>query len=97
MGELLLQTGHYLMSSAIRRMLTGAGLTLTSTAVSATILQSLIDDFREQLNNMPDLALALIDLSGTDIALSLMMSAILTRHALTSAQLYLTRINDATS
>lgn len=95
MGELLLQTGHYLMASAIRRMLTGAGLTLVTASVSASVLNSLIDDFRQQLNNMPDLALALIDLSGTDIALSLMLSAILTRHALTATQLYLARINDA--
>lgn len=95
MGELLLQTGHYLMASAIRRMLTGAGLTLVTASISASVLNSLIDDFRQQLNNMPDLALALIDLSGTDVALSLMLSAILTRHALTATQVYLARINDA--
>lgn len=95
MGELLLQTGNYLLSSAIRRMLTGAGLTLATTGVSVAILQSLINDLREELNNMPDLALALIDLSGTDVALSLMLSAMLARQTILSAQLYLTRVNDA--
>lgn len=95
MGELLLQTGNYLLSNAIRRMLTGAGLTLATTGVSVAVLKSLIDDVREELNNMPDLALALIDLSGTDVALSLMLSAMLARQTILSAQLYLARINDA--
>lgn len=93
MGELLLQTGNYLLATAIRRTLTGAGLTLATAGVSVTIIKSMIDDIRSQLNSMPDLALALIDLSGVDVAVSLMLSAVLTRHTIASAQLYLTRID----
>lgn len=92
MGELILQTGNFLLAGAIRRMLTGAGLTLATASVTNTILNSLIDDLKEEMGKMPELALALIDLSGVDVAMSLMLSAVLTRNAISSAQLYLVRL-----
>lgn len=91
MGELILQTGNFLLAGAIRRMLTGAGLTLATAGVTNTILNSLISDLREEMGNMPELALALIDLSGVDVAISLMLSAVLTRNAISSAQIFLTK------
>lgn len=90
MGELMLQTGNYLLSGAIRTMLTGAGLTLATASISTVILKKLIDDLREEISGMPDLALALIDLAGIDVAISLMLSAVLTRNAITSAKVFLT-------
>lgn len=92
MGELILQTGNFLLAGAIRRMLTGAGLTLATASVTNTVLNSLIDDLKEEMGKMPELALALIDLSGVDVAMSLMLSAVLTRNAISSAQLYLVRL-----
>lgn len=91
MGELILQTGNFLLAGAIRRMLTGAGLTLATASVTNTVLNSLIDDLKEEISQMPELALALINLSGVDVAISLMLSAVLTRNAISSAQLFLAK------
>lgn len=91
MGELLLDTGEQLLSTAIRRMLVGAGLTLAGAGVSVAVIEDLINRLKVELGQIPDLGLALIDLSGTDTAISFILSATLSRVAIQNAQLYLTR------
>lgn len=89
MGNLLYQVGDYLLGSAIHRMLTGAGLTLGTAAVSLSVVQNLIDYTKANLSGISDFGLAMIDLSGTDVALSLTVSAILTRMTIERGALFL--------
>lgn len=89
MGELLYITGNFLLSGAIRTMLTGAGLTLTTAAVSVTVIQNLIADVSAQIDGLPALAVALIDLSSCDVALSLIFGALIARTAISAAKLHL--------
>lgn len=91
MGELLFRTGDLLLSTAIRRMLTGAGLTLTTASVSVAVIERLIGQIEAELSSLPDLAIALINLSATDTAISLVLSAMLSRTVVNNAHLYLTR------
>lgn len=89
MGELIYMTGTYLLSGAIKRMLTGAGLALTTASVSITIIQSLIADVSDTLSGLPELAVALLDLSGCDVALSMILGAIVARTAIAAASIRL--------
>lgn len=89
MGELLYDVGDYLLGTALHRVLTGAGLTLGTASVSVVVIQDLIDRTRQHLNGVSDFGLAIIDLSGTDVALSLSISAILTRLAIERAMVFL--------
>lgn len=89
MGELLYKVGDYLLGSALHRILTGAGLTLGTSAVSVVVLDNLIQKTRQHLNGISDLGMAMIDLSGTDTAISLIISAIMTRMAIDKATIFL--------
>lgn len=89
MGNLLYQVGDYLLGSALHRILTGAGLTLGTASVSLVVVQDLIDYTRSNLSGISDFGAAMIDLSGTDVALSLTVSAILTRMTIERGALFL--------
>lgn len=98
MGELLFNVGDYLLGSAFNRVLTGAGLTLGTASVSVVVIQDLIDHTRQNLSGISDFGMAFIDLSGLDVALSLSISAILTRLAIERTMVFLsTGTGDGTS
>lgn len=79
MGELIYRAGGYLLGNAINRMLTAAGLTLATASISISVVDALIQNTKKHLEGISDFGIAIIDLSGTDVALSLVISAILTR------------------
>lgn len=89
MGDLLYTTGYYLFGTALKRMLTGAGLMLGVTGVSIASINALIAYIQSQFNNMPTALLSILGISGVDIALSMCLSAILTRQTLKLAKLHL--------
>lgn len=89
MGELMYKVGDYLLGSSLHRILTGAGLTLGTASVSLVVVQDLIDYTRSNLSGISDFGAAMIDLSGTDVALSLTVSAILTRMTIERGALFL--------
>lgn len=91
MGELMYRTGDLLLSTAIRRMLTGAGLTLVGGGVSIAVLDGLIARLEFELSSVPQLALALMDLSATDVAISYILSAIVSRNIMNRAMVHLAR------
>lgn len=91
LGNLILQTGNYLLSNAVNRMLTGAGLTLATASVSTVVINGLINDLQQNLQGLSALGLAIIDLSGTDVAISLIVSAIMSRIAIQNAQIFLAK------
>lgn len=72
-------------------MLTGAGLTLATASISTFALNSLIGDLQNQLQGLSALGLAIIDLSGTDTAISLVISSITSRIAIQNAQIFLAK------
>lgn len=88
MGELLYKVGDYLLGSALHRVLTGAGLTLGTASISHSVVQNLIDNTRRHLSGVSDFGAAIIDLSGTDVAISLTISAILTRLTIEKAMVF---------
>lgn len=88
MGELLYKVGDYLLGTALHRVLTGAGLTLGTASISHSVIQNLIDNTRRHLDGISDFGSAIIDLSGTDVAISLTISAILTRLTIEKAMVF---------
>lgn len=89
MGDLLYITGNFLLKGAIRQMLTGAGLALTTAAVSLALINQLIQRVQAELSGLPSLAIALINLSQVDAALSLMLGAVVARATINAARLQL--------
>lgn len=89
MGDLFYVTCNYLLSGAIRQMLTGAGLALATAGVSVTFINSMIARVSATLSGLPELAISLLDLSGCDVALSLMLGAVVARVAINSAKVHL--------
>ncbi len=94
MGNLLYKVGDYLLGSALHRILTGAGLTLGTASISLVVVQDLITYTRANLGGVSDFGAAMIDLSGTDVALSLTVSAIITRMTIERGALFLMQKND---
>lgn len=89
MGDLLYITGNFLLKGAIRTMLTGAGLALTTAGVSLVLINELIQRVQSELSGLPALAIALLNLSQVDAALSLMLGAVLARATVNAAKLQL--------
>lgn len=78
-----------MLKGAIRQMLTGAGLALTTAAVSLALINQLIQRVQAELSGLPSLAIALINLSQVDAALSLMLGAVVARATINAARLQL--------
>lgn len=76
----------------LKDVLTGAGLTLGTAAINLTALNTVITKFKFDLNGIPSDLLGLASLAGIDIAMSITLGAIVTRHALSSTKLTLKKI-----
>ena len=72
----------------IKRALVGAGLSIGSSAVVLTIIQSLISRMSSNLSLAGDVT-GLIGLSGLDVALSVMIGALIARATLASMSIAL--------
>lgn len=78
-----------LQKGQLKNMLTGAGIMLTSSAIFMTAFAAAVNQFRNSLNGVSGDALALAHLAGFDIAMSIILSAIVTRLSLNSSKLML--------
>lgn len=76
----------------LKDVLTGAGLTLGTAAINLTALNTVITKFKSDLNGIPSDLLGLASLAGIDVAMSITLGAIVTRHALSSTKLTLKKI-----
>lgn len=72
-------------SGFIKKALTGAGITVFSNTVMLTLFDTFLDQFKNNLGQINSPVLALLHMSGIDIALSIVLSAIATRMALNSS------------
>lgn len=91
MPSLLIKVFGYLLESTIKRLFSGAGITLAVATGIYQIAQNLINDGISTLNTAPALMLNLVGLSGLDVALSLIIGALLARATIMQAQLFLAK------
>lgn len=75
----------------LKEALTGAGLTLGTSAVLLTMVNNSIDYFKDSLGSIAASVLQLGGLAGFDVAISLVLGAITARYVQNSAKVYLQR------
>lgn len=73
----------------LKDVLTGAGLTLGSAAVSLAAFNTAVAKLRSSVSQVPSDLLALMHLMGIDIAMSIIIGAIVTRYTMQSGKLIL--------
>ncbi len=73
-------------------MLTGAGLTLGTTAITLTAVNTAIDTFRSSFNYVSIELLGLAHLMGLDYAFSIVLGAIIARAVQNATKLSLQKI-----
>lgn len=81
----------YLLENTVKRLFSGAGITLAVATGIYQIAQKLINDGIQTLNTAPALMLNLVGLSGLDVALSLVIGALLARATIMQAQIFLAK------
>lgn len=91
MGNFLFNIGQALLSVGIKKALMGAGLGLASYAGLSTMLDTMITNATLQMQGGSAIALAFLGISGTDTALSMIMSAVLVRATIFGASLSLVK------
>lgn len=90
MGNLLSGIGTYFMSVFASRVLIGAGLTVASYVTITSLVRGMLDDVIASIQGGDSMALAFIGMSGLDVGLSMIMSALLVR-ATISSSLFITK------
>ena len=91
MGRLLTGVFNILLSTALKRMFSGAGLTLDVATGIYKIVEKLVNDAIINLDDSPAFFLNLLGLSGLDVALSLIVGAMLSRATIMQAQIFLAK------
>lgn len=89
MINLLYQMFQSLLAMGAKRVLLGAGLGLVSYATFSTVLRTIILGAAAEMQSGSAVALAYLSLSGLDVALSLVFSAVLVRSTMMGATLSL--------
>ena len=78
-----------LQKGSLKNMLSGAGLMLGTNAIFLTAFQTAVNQLKNTVNSVSADVLALAHLAGFDIAMSLILGAIVTRLTLNSSKLAL--------
>lgn len=73
----------------LKNVLTGAGLTLATSGVVLTALNTAITQFKGSLGALPVTLIQLAGICGFDIAFSLVLGAIVARYVQNSSKLFL--------
>jgi hypothetical protein len=76
-------------SSAAKNMLTGAGLGLATAGFILTVLNHYIDSFAQSMNGLQ--IVGLLAISGVDVAMSVIIGALVTRATIQSQSISLTK------
>ncbi|MGB2784566.1 DUF2523 family protein [Psychrobacter sp.] len=80
-------------SGFLKKLLTGAGLGIASTAGVTVLINQYIDNLRTSTGGLSVELLAILNLAGVDFVISIILSAVVTRIALNSANLSLTKLS----
>lgn len=73
----------------LKDVLTGAGLTLGTSAVVLTALNTAVAHLRGSVNQMSADILMVMNLAGIDVAMSIIIGAVVTRHTMQASKLFL--------
>lgn len=92
MADLLLLTLNRWLSTALGRLLAGAGLTLAVASGIVALFDSMLDSVITNFNNIPSTVAALINISGVDVGLSLIVSALIARQGLMAVRVFIAKI-----
>ena len=93
LSSLLSKTADSASSGFLKKALTGAGLGLVSTAGVTVLVNQYIDTLRTSSSGISVELLSILNLSGADYSISIILSAIVTRIALNSANLSLSKLS----
>ena len=89
MGKLLFVVGQLLLGSAVKRLLLGAGLGLVSSQIILAIVRQFIDQGLNGLFSGGGVVLSFLGMSGCDVALSVLIGAVIARATINSMGLTL--------
>ena len=78
---------------ALKNILTGAGVSLATGAISYTAFQSAVNALKNQTNSIPADIIAILHLSGVDIFISTILAAIATTLTINASKLSLTKMS----
>lgn len=92
MADLLLLTLNQWLSTALGRLLVGAGLTLTVASGIVALFDSMLESVIANFDNVPATVAALVNISGVDVALSLIVSALISRQGLMAIKVFVAKI-----
>ncbi|AWA47940.1 DUF2523 domain-containing protein [Acinetobacter junii] len=81
-----------LQKGALKNILTGAGLMLTSSTLVFTAFAAAVNALRNSLSGVSADVLSLAHLTGFDVAISLVLGALVTRLTLNSTKLALKKM-----
>lgn len=92
MSDLLLLTLNQWLSTALGRLLVGAGLTLAVASGIVALFDSMLESVIANFDNVPATVAALVNISGVDVALSLIVSALISRQGLMAIKVFVAKI-----
>lgn len=92
MFDMLLLTLNYWLSTALGRLLAGAGLTLAVASGIVALFDTMLARVISNFDSIPATVAALINISGVDTAISFIISALISRQALLSAKVFISKI-----
>ncbi|PJF05138.1 DUF2523 family protein [Acinetobacter seifertii] len=78
-----------LQSGSLKRILGGAGIYLASSAMFITAFGAAVNTLRSSVSGISGDVLALAHLAGFDVAMTIVLSAVVTRLSLNSSKLVL--------
>ncbi len=81
----------FFLSSFIKRILVGAGLTLATSGITLVTLNTLIDTFKDSLGVLPSNVLGLAHVAGFDYYFSIILGAYVSKYVSNSSKLFLKR------
>lgn len=76
----------------LKQVLTGAGLTLGTSAITLTSLNSMITFFKSNIGQIPATILGLAHIAGLDVAISIILGAIVASHVQAMGKLTLQKL-----
>ena len=92
MADLLLLTLNQWLSTALGRLLVGAGLTLAVASGIVALFDSMLESVIANFDNVPATVASLVNISGVDVALSLIVSALISRQGLIAIKVFVAKI-----
>lgn len=92
MFDMLLLTLNYWLSTALGRLLAGAGLALAVASGIVTLFDSMLEKVISNFNGVPSTVASIVNIAGVDVALSLIVSALIARQGLMSVKVFIAKV-----